>query len=169
MTSNPMTPIELYQVRGVVFKKTALGLFVMNRSTVLSVIMLILLTGCTQPPEIIAGLNENFVIKIGQMAAIPAEGLTVTLVDVADDSRCPIDVQCVWAGKTTLTIQVTKDGTDLGTENVTKLGATDSAMLAKAGYMIEISDISPVPVSNQKIEKSDYIITMRVLKATTVN
>ncbi len=52
-----------------------------------------------------------FTLKKGEKAYIASKQLTVELTDLAD-SRCPANVQCVWAGEATLQIKFTR-GTEI--------------------------------------------------------
>ena len=43
-------------------------------------------------------LNEPFTLAVGQSAVLDEPAVTVTFTAVTGDSRCAIDVICVWAG-----------------------------------------------------------------------
>jgi hypothetical protein len=43
-------------------------------------------------------LDRPFTLKIGQSAVLDEPPLVITFTDVPHDSRCPVDVVCVWAG-----------------------------------------------------------------------
>ena len=43
-------------------------------------------------------LNAPFTLELGQSAVLDEPAVTVTFTGVPSDSRCPIDVVCVWAG-----------------------------------------------------------------------
>ena len=43
-------------------------------------------------------LNEPFTLQIGQSAVLEEPAVVVTFTEVVHDSRCPVDVQCVWQG-----------------------------------------------------------------------
>ena len=49
-------------------------------------------------PSIDVVTGKAFDIAIGQSARIQGTPLTVQLSAIEQDSRCPQDVQCVWAG-----------------------------------------------------------------------
>src|SRR5687768_17789148 len=65
-------------------------------------------TGCTTPSggitasgpaasDVIA-VDRDFDLKPGRTARVDGTAITVSFVGVPEDSRCPTDVQCVWAG-----------------------------------------------------------------------
>ena len=53
-----------------------------------------------------AATNDLLVLGIGQSAEI-APATTLRLNRIAGDSRCPADVQCVWAGEVKLALTLT--------------------------------------------------------------
>jgi hypothetical protein len=55
------------------------------------------LAACTTVPLADAGANAGPTAGLGQVAAI--NGLRVRPIEVVEDSRCPANVQCVWAGR----------------------------------------------------------------------
>jgi hypothetical protein len=111
------------------------------------------------PPS--AALNTEFQLKILQTAQV-ADGLAITFKRVDEDSRCPTDVQCVWAGQAIIVIEVVKDGENLGDSNLT-LGTPDSeaSRVNIPGYRIEALDLSPEPHS-EGIAPSEYVVTLIV-------
>jgi len=88
------------------------------------------------------------------------EGLNVTLtpLEVTEDSRCPADVQCVWAG----TVKVrTKIESGLG----------ESIMIFEPGKpitteaeSITLKEVTPAPRSGQPIPPSSYRFVFDVAK-----
>ena len=59
---------------------------------------------CTSvlPTATVAPLAESFKLRVGQTAAITGTNVRVKFDRVVADSRCPIDVQCVWAGSASI-------------------------------------------------------------------
>src|ERR1041384_6590460 len=57
----------------------------------------------TQQPR----LGQEFELRIGQRAVIRKTNLTLRFVTVPEDSRCPSDVTCVWAGNARVELLVT--------------------------------------------------------------
>jgi len=49
-------------------------------------------------PTIEAPLQTEFELKVGEGVTITGTGLRLRLDSVRSDSRCPKEVQCVWAG-----------------------------------------------------------------------
>jgi hypothetical protein len=49
-------------------------------------------------------------MHIGETVSVDGEGLTLTYERLVEDSRCPLDVQCIWAGNGRILVTVTKQG-----------------------------------------------------------
>lgn len=94
--------------------------------------------------------DKKIKLHIGQ--TISADDLKFTFLDV-DDSRCPSDVTCVWAGQVTATIQI---------ENQTHTKTVDfmpsDSYTFFSPYKIILLDVSPHPISTEKPD--DYIATL---------
>ena len=55
-------------------------------------------------------VDNEFELAPGQAAAFAALGLTVRFYSVTNDSRCPRDVQCVWAGNAKVLVTLKRTG-----------------------------------------------------------
>ncbi len=87
-----------------------------------------------------------------------AFGLTVTPVEVVEDSRCPTGVQCIQAGTVRVRLQLTDaDGTS---EQVVALGETATTTRNIAIF----KDVAPTSTAGQTIDPKSYRFTFRVEK-----
>lgn len=66
----------------------------------------------TPPPNVQAQLGEKFVLRVGQTAILTdtPDQFGITFYNVADDSRCPQGVACVWAGEVVVQITFQENG-----------------------------------------------------------
>lgn len=88
----------------------------------------------------------------GQTAKIGPNGPLVNFLEVVEDSRCPLDVVCIWAGRAIVRIGVSSPGDALwfGTQELTvEVGAVDPEAGAVTGasgvYLFEASVLDPIP------------------------
>ena len=83
------------------------------------------------------------------------DGTTVTLRDVTDDTRCPSDATCLWAGDATLTIAVTPPH---GTTEVVILhtGLADAQSATVAGRRLTLERLEPLPTTARPVERPQY-------------
>jgi hypothetical protein len=73
--------------------------------------MVAIICGCaTVENTVVADPGVAFSLPLGKTAAVKGTGARITFNRVADDSRCPVDVQCVWAGDARIELTVTGQG-----------------------------------------------------------
>ncbi len=49
--------------------------------------------------DIAASLGQEFTLPVGQKAVLEDGQLTIKFVEVIDDGRCPMGVECPWIGE----------------------------------------------------------------------
>lgn len=60
---------------------------------------MIIFSACQSPvSHDVYNYGEEFELAIGEEVETGAENSSVKFVDIVKDSRCPINVMCVWAG-----------------------------------------------------------------------
>jgi hypothetical protein len=52
----------------------------------------------------------NTLIKVPLGESILLESYTIKFVEVLEDSRCPKDVTCIWAGRAKILVEITSEG-----------------------------------------------------------
>jgi len=100
-------------------------------------------------------LDEPFEIKMNQK--IQFRDLELHFYDI-EDSRCPLDVTCVWEGKVTVMMQI-KNQTHKNAASFTP-GYTVSY---HTPYEITLVDIQPHPISTQDAT-DEYVATISISK-----
>jgi hypothetical protein len=111
-------------------------------------------------------LGNQFNLKVDQTITVKPDNIIVKFLSVTEDSRCPSDVVCVWAGQVSILINVTKNGENLGDITLT-LGVSNPDLAVKnvSGYNVKVVAVNPYPISTHKIEPSEYIVTLIVSKS----
>ena len=116
--------------------------------------------------EFMFSLNEAFVIKIGQEYVnldIPAE---IEVAEVVEDSRCPKNVDCVWAGQ--VKIKFSLETKEEEAQNLVLTLRDDRPEEDKKvinGYSYQLLSVYPYPEAGKKIEPHDYIIELVIKKS----
>ena len=105
-------------------------------------------------------------LKIGETASINSD-LTITLLEV-EDSRCPIDVTCVWQGTVTAKIMLEKDGKNLGIYDIS-METIESDEQIFEGYYIRLTNVEPYPNSLNPVKEGNYSLTFFVSSAEVKN
>jgi hypothetical protein len=91
--------------------------------------------------------------------------LRIKFVAVEDDSRCPADVKCVWAGNAAVRLEVSTNRRD--STSLTLNTSRSSALVGETqyqGYKLRLVELNPYPRSDQKIAAGDYTVTLLVSK-----
>lgn len=101
-----------------------------------------------------AGESVTRSAHVGEV--IEARGERIHIDSVKDDSRCPVDVQCIWAG--TVHVAVTVDG-GLGTS---KTILEPNMPYTTEANTITLTGVAPAPVSSQTIAEGDYLLTFTI-------
>jgi hypothetical protein len=117
------------------------------------------------PPPISTAPGEDFQLGYGQTARLDDGQLAVTFVEVDEDSRCPSDVECIWAGQVTIRVAVkVGEGEAQDVTLTLQPGTLDpaSAMASLDGYTITLAGVEPYPVSTEAIGDNEYVATLRV-------
>jgi hypothetical protein len=84
--------------------------------------------------------------------------LKFKLIEI-NDSRCAIDVVCVWEGMVSVKINVEKPVT-----GTIELNSYNNPIDTLANYSFELLDVQPYPISTQVIDLEDYDVKLRVKK-----
>jgi hypothetical protein len=134
----------------------------MKRSVLFAVLLLTFASIAGQPVERVIVLDQEFKLKIGERAKAPREGLQVEFDSVPEDSRCPKDVTCVWAGNAKILLKVKKDA--LKPANVELNTNINPKTFRYLEYELSLKELRPYPESNTTIKSSDYEVTLTVHK-----
>jgi hypothetical protein len=92
--------------------------------------------------------------KVGKSATVL--GIGILPLAVTEDSRCPVDVECVWAGKISVSVRIHNA---LGDSDVTM--APNTPVTTQDGT-ITLIDVRPAPHSGVKLTPADYVFVFRV-------
>ena len=72
-----------------------------------------------QVPDSSMQAPTDIQLRVGETATLDGGALQVTLVQVVEDSRCPMNAMCVWMGRAVVSLHVTVDGVDRGDATAT--------------------------------------------------
>ena len=99
-------------------------------------------------------IKKETVATLGQR--VFTHGVFITPLEVISDSRCPVDVVCIWAGEVTLKTRLEKD--DVSQEMVLKLQTPATFQ----GSTVSLINVMPENNSKKPYEKGDYRFTFLV-------
>ena len=96
-------------------------------------------------------------LQVGAQKKAFKNKLTVKFIQVLDDSRCPEDVNCVWAGNAKVQIKIRKGNGAWKTLEVNSSLAPQTVEFG--GYEIKLVNLTPTPRSNIRINRNGYVAT----------
>src|SRR5688572_21066014 len=77
--------------------------------------------GVTSPAP---ALNEEFTLSPGQTTSVEGTNVRLTFERVSEDSRCPVDVTCIWEGDAVVVLKVKLEADEATCELHTQGGAS---------------------------------------------
>lgn len=116
--------------------------------------------------------DEQFRLHIGDSARalqVHSDGIDsimIRLVDILEDSRCPINVYCIRAGSVTAMFEVSSVYGSMYLDLAVGDRGNDSTRVM--GYTLTMLDVNPYPVAGEQIKKDDYTATLLVSRKIPV-
>ena len=113
-------------------------------------------SGPTGPGEG-ATLGREFTLRPGESATIESTDLVVSFEKVAEDSRCPADAVCVWAGDAVVVLKVG--------EASLELRSTSAPESVVGTYRVRLERVEPYVYSGRPIPPEAYRAVLRVTRS----
>jgi hypothetical protein len=105
-----------------------------------------------------ASLNQEFQLAPKEQAAYgDPQALAVEFVRVVEDSRCPKDTTCVWAGEVKVQV-ATRLGSAAPVEHEIKSGESATA----GPFQVTVVNVQPEKLSTREIPAEEYRVTLKV-------
>ena len=104
-------------------------------------------------------LDVEGTLAAGATAMVKGTDLEVSFVGVTEDSRCPTDTTCIWAGEVTVKLAM-----HLGTQAPAERELLEGRSTVFEPYRLTVTRVRPEPKSTQKIQPADYRINLIVVK-----
>jgi hypothetical protein len=120
----------------------------------------VLLDPDPEAAAVVTDRGRTFELRPGQVARVGNAGLLVGFRGIATDSRCPIDVVCVWQGDAEARVPVTI-GRRAWTALALHTGIEPHSAVFE-GYTVTLVSVAPAPRSDQRISPDRYVATLRV-------
>ena len=105
-----------------------------------------------QPVEV-----PKIAVKIELGKTVTFKKATVTFLKVVEDSRCPLDVNCIWEGQATVLVEVTETGKEAQQVELLYGKRKNELMFSSDGYSLKGISLSPYPSSTTS-DKMDYVL-----------
>ena len=113
----------------------------------------LLAAGCSDEP-VGPVPGETFTLAPGDQVTLSPLGTHVRFIEVSEDSRCPLRVQCVWAGDGAVVLEVAPRDGDATEHTVHTTEGPDAVIVGS--YELTLLSLSPYPEEPGDIEPADY-------------
>jgi hypothetical protein len=110
-----------------------------------------------------ARLDAPFDLRIGETAYVADTRLTIRADSVPEDSRCPTDVVCAWAGNARIALTVRHDS---DVDRVNLNSTLQPRAVTRHGYTLELVDVRPPRHSTQAPAPASYIVRLIAARAS---
>ena len=101
-------------------------------------------------------------VRINQQKAVSGTKLKIKFIAMVEDSRCPTDANCIWAGNAKIKIRVSKNGKAAKTFELNSNLAPTTVVFE--GHEFKLTALTPAPSSNIRINRNGYVATITVSK-----
>ncbi|MBK9215193.1 MAG: hypothetical protein IPM59_06280 [Chloracidobacterium sp.] len=106
---------------------------------------------------------ETVTLKTGQQKTAKMSGLKIKFLGVTEDSRCPTDVQCIWAGNAVMKFRITGEN---GTKDY-EFNSTIGRRGDQVGvWAVSVDTLDPAPHSKKTIAANAYCVKLQIVRLT---
>jgi len=106
--------------------------------------------------------SQSLDLRSGQDVSVAEQKLKIKFIGVREDSRCPVGVNCIWAGNARIALKLAGGkGEAIEIELNT---TTEPREASYEGYTVKLMNLAPRPVEGQKLDADDYVATLIVTK-----
>lgn len=102
-------------------------------------------------------------VKVGLNNTVNFDDVAITFLEVLEDSRCPKNVECIWAGEAKVLVRITSKNGDTKEETIVfKNGA--AVVAEQFNIALQFLQLSPYPDANiPKNEQAPYTLLTRTV------
>jgi hypothetical protein len=133
------------------------------------IILLVVCSGCSLDDllggSVVNSLPAEVRLSPGQYVNLSQEGYVVTFEKVTADSRCPVGVECFWAGDGAAWLKI-QDQAGI-VRNDTLHTTLDPKFVQLPSLTIVLKKLEPYPVYNEPLDSSRYVVTLEIDRDTT--
>ncbi len=148
-----------------------------NRLITPIILLLIALTSCQAAPPtppITVSVSDEFILRPGQSAAILGTDLTLKLIAISSDERCPLEIECAMSGPVSLSISIQHAENSPAEFALQTFTDSDGRIpenpfegiqnrMEFEGYIIQVKSVLPYPLKHSgEIKDSEYQVSFIV-------
>ena len=99
----------------------------------------------------------KIVVKVPMGETVQFEKASVRFIKVLEDSRCPKDLTCVWAGQAKILVEIIENGKSAVQKEILFKAGVESNLLTSETYTLKGVSLSPYPTSDS-VGKLEYLL-----------
>jgi len=100
--------------------------------------------------------GSQVTLSPGATVSVTGASLMVRFVSVTEDSRCPVDTACIWAGEVRVLLAITDRGKASQSE------VTQGGSVVASEYRVTLVRVEPLPTSTARTAPADYRATLKI-------
>lgn len=100
--------------------------------------------------------GDEIALAPGERVQVSGERLEVEFVGVTEDSRCPVDTTCVWAGEVKVQLAL-RSGDDEA-----RLGVIAGQAAVHDAWRVSVLSVQPARTSSAAIPPADYRALLKI-------
>jgi len=105
-------------------------------------------------------LNDTVELVYGKIYRNYEKNISIQLDSVTEESRCPLNVECFWAGNAIVKFKFTVN--DIPTIFYLNTSGGFVSDITISGYRIQLLGLMPYPVYPNPIKQADYIAKIKI-------
>ena len=105
---------------------------------------------------------QSLKVRVGEQKKFTGSKINVKFISLVEDSRCPVGVNCVWAGNAKIKVQIS-EGKNAGEtfEINTNIGAKGATF---GSYAVTLIELTPAPQADSKTAANSYTATFSIVR-----
>ena len=107
-------------------------------------------------------LNDTTAIAFNDTIGSSTENIWISFDSLGSDSRCPVNVVCIWEGNAEVFFSITTEA--VNTPFVLNTNPTFMREILLHGYTIELIDLLPYPHTDSLFTDTDHVAKLIVSK-----
>ncbi len=127
------------------------------------VALTLILTSCKGTQGVTASLGKEFTLPIGETAAITGEDIKIKFAEVIEDSRCPKGAVCIWEGRVSVLVEITR-GPSIKPTVFTQPGLSGDNGKEVYEDLNFAFNVEPYPEVGKQIKPGEYRLVLTISK-----
>jgi hypothetical protein len=131
------------------------------RAAAITVTGAVIAASCaTVETPVVADPGATFSLPVGKTATVSGTGARITFNRVTTDSRCPVDVVCVWAGEARIELAIDQGGA----ADVRALSTLSPNEVVVGDLRIRFVGLTPAPQQSEPSASRAYVAQLVVTR-----